>query len=471
MAALELSEKMLAGETFTLKEKLSIVTRLSVPGILAQISDIIMQYIDAAMVGVLGAAASASIGLVASATWLLGGLLGAAASGFSVQAAHAAGAGDIRKASSVFRQSLLSTLIFSCLIAAAGIWISGFLPVWLGGEQGVCVNASAYLRWFCIFIPVRQLCRLCSNMLQCSGDMKTPSILMTLMCFLDVVFNWLLIFPARVISFAGFDLRIPGAGLGVLGAQLGTSLSVLAVTIPLLYFSCVKSEVLNIFEYKGRWTAEKEVLRTALSIGIPMAMENSAMCLAQLVSTKIIAPLGTEAIAAHSFAVTAESVCYMPGYGISVASTTMVGQSVGAKRKDLARSFAWLTVFSGIAVMTFAGAVMYFMCPHVFAFLTPVEQVRQLGAEILRIELFAEPMFAASIVAAGALRGAGDTLVPGLMNLFSMWGVRIPLAWILSKTAGLHGVWIAMALELTVRGILFLIRLKRERWLNRVKTA
>ena len=238
--------------------------------------------------------------------------------------------------------------------------------------------------------------------------------------------------------------------------------------IGILYHAVFKSELLSLKNVKGKWIAESSVLKKAWQIGAPMAMEESALCMAQVVSTRIVAPLGTVAIAANSFAVTAESICYMPGYGIGSAATTLVGQSVGAERKDLARSFAWLTTFSGMAVMTVTGFLMYFICPWVFMLLTPSEEVRQLGVEVLRIELLAEPLFAASIVAAGALRGAGDTLMPGILNLVSIWGVRITLALILTGRMGLRGMWIAMASELCFRGIVFLIRLKRERWLAKL---
>ena len=452
----------------SLPERLGIVYRLSLPGILAQIAEIIMQYIDAAMAGSLGAAASASIGLVASSTWLFGGMLRAASAGFSVQVAHATGAGNKKRTREIFKQSLLTTFLFSSVIAVIGALISFHLPGWLGADVSIRHNASMYFLIFSLFIPVRQLSWLGMQMLQCSGDMKTPSFYATLMCFLDVVFNFFLIFPSRVITLLGTDISVYGAGLGVAGAQLGTSLASLVCMLGVLFHAVVKSDLLSLREVKGNWIAEKPVLKRAWQIGAPMAMEESALCMAQVVSTRIVAPLGTVAIAANSFAVTAESICYMPGYGIGSAATTLVGQSVGAKRKDLARSFAWLTTFSGMTVMTMTGILMYFMCPWVFRLLTPSQEVRDLGVSVLRIELLAEPMFAASIVAAGALRGAGDTLMPGLLNLISIWGVRITMALVLTKTMGLKGMWIAMASELCFRGVIFLIRLKRERWLQKI---
>ena len=466
MSEYSVAAEMRSGRDYTFTEKLGIVGRLSMPGILAQISEILMQYIDAAMVGALGAAASASIGLVASSTWLFGGLLGATAAGFSVQVAHATGAGEIDRAKSIFRQSLFASLTLSLLVGSVAFVIGRYLPQWLGADPALWNDATAYFSIYALFIPVRQIRWLCMNMLQCSGNMKIPSIFASLECLLDVVFNFFLIFPTRQITFAGMTMMMPGAGLGVAGAQLGTSLSMLAGAMMSLMYAFFRSDVLKLKGMKGNWLPQKKVIREAVQIGAPMAMEQSALCAAQVVSTRIIAPLGTVAIAANSFAVTAESICYMPGYGISSAATTLVGQSIGAKRKDLARSFSWLTTFTGIAIMSVMAILMYFVCPYVFAFLTPDAGVQKLGVEVLRIELLAEPLFAASIVATGCLRGAGDTLVPGILNLVSIWGVRLTLGYALSRTMGLPGMWIAMAAELSVRGILFLIRLKREKWLK-----
>ena len=172
-------------------------------------------------------------------------------------------------------------------------------------------------------------------------------------------------------------------------------------------------------------------------------------------------------IAANSLAVTAESLCYLPGYGIAAAATTLVGQSLGADRRDLARRFARLSVLLAVLLMSVMGVLMFLLAPAVFALLTPDPAVRDLGSRVLRIEAFAEPLYAVSIAAAGAMRGAGDTLVPSILNLVSMWGVRITAAALLAPRIGLAGVWIAMCGELCFRGVLFLIRLLRGRWLER----
>ena len=137
------------------------------------------------------------------------------------------------------------------------------------------------------------------------------------------------------------------------------------------------------------------------------------------------------------------------------------------KAKEAARRYADTAVLMGVTVMMLAGAILYAAAPAIFAMLTPDERVRELGVTVLRIEAFAEPLYGASIVCSGAMRGAGDTLIPSIMNLASMWGVRIPLGFILVRRIGLAGYWIAMATELCFRGIIFLIRMLRGGWLKK----
>lgn len=443
-----------------------IALRLSGPAILAQLSSIAMQYIDAAMVGRLGATASASIGLVSAAVWMMGGIVNAFSYGFSVQVAQGLGGGEEAWVRKVVHQGIYSLLFISLMIGGIGLLVSSRLPYWLGGSGQMAAEAKGYFMTYASFLPVVQMMYFGSAVLQASGDMKTPSILSSLMCLEDVIFNALLIFPAEANidrSFVPAPLGI-GAGLGVTGAALGTCIAYLITAAAMWYCILFRSGPLK--KRKEKKGFEKKILTFSMQIGLPMAFESAALTGAQLVSTRIVAPLGTIAVSAHSFAITAESVCYMPGYGLEGAASTLVGQSYGAGKKKLARSFGWITILLGMVIMAAAGGAMYFLCPWVFRFLTPVKAVQELGISALRIELLAEALFGASIVAAGALRGAGDTFVPALMSLASMWGLRLTLAGILSKSMGLRGVWTAMAIELSFRGLIFLLRFRTSHYLK-----
>ena len=468
MKQIDVAALMRENRPLTRSEELAIVARLSIPAILANISEITMQYIDTSMVGSLGQNASASIGLVTSSTWLVGGLIIACAYGFSVQVAQATGAHDLDKTHHVFKQSLVFSLLFGVLLALVGVIISPHLPHWLHGTPEIVEDATHYFMIFCLFLPVRQLNMTGHSMLQCTGNMKTPSLLDGLACLLDIVFNFFLIFPSRNITIFNQSVWVYGAGLGVKGAALGTALAFSISCIIMLYVACFKNDYLALSGSKS-YRLEKETLKDAWHIGFPMALEQSALALAQIVSVRIVAPLGTIAIASHAFADTAEALCYMPGYGIGAAATTLIGQAVGAKRKDIAKSMAWLTTYTGMVIMGSSAIVMYFVSPYIMAFFTPVVEIQQTAVSVLRIELIAEPLFAASIIACGALRGAKDTMVPALLNLASIWGIRIPLGYFLVQQIGLKGMWIAMCIELNIRGLIFLIRLKKEDWLKRLE--
>jgi putative MATE family efflux protein len=439
------------GEPLIRKDKLNLIIGLSIPSMLAQVTSVLMFFIDASMVGHLGARASAAIGLVESTTWLFGSLTNAASMGFSVQAAHYIGANDFKKARQVFRHGLVTTVILSILLAVIAILVSHPLPFWLGGGADIAHDSSLYFMVFAFALPFFQLSNLCNAMLKSSGDMKIPSIVSVMMCVLDVIFNYLFIYIA---------------GLGVLGAALGTLVAVIVATAFSAYFAIFRNKIISLRQDKERFVFIGDYLRNAAKISAPIAMQSVLMSGAQIFSTLIVAPLGNFAIAANSFAITAESLCYMPGYGIGDAATTLVGQSMGAGRYDVCRSFARMTVFLGMCVMAFMGVVMYIFAPEMIGVLSPVEEIRALGTTSLRIEAFAEPMFAAAIVAYSAFVGAGDTFKPALINLCSMWLVRLTLAAVLAPIYGLPGVWTAMAIELTLRGTMFLIRLFKGNWMK-----
>ncbi len=450
------------GRTMTYSERLHLIVNLSIPSILAQISATVMFFIDASMVGHLGARQSAAIGLVESTSWLFFGLVSAASMGFSVQTAHYIGANDFANARNVLRQSLVCCGLWSLLLLCIAVGVSPFLPYWLGGGADIAHEATLYFAVFGASIPFFQLESLAGSMLKCSGNMKIPSALNIMMCVLDVCFNYLFIFVF---------------GLGVLGAALGSLIAFIVTSAMMTWFLLWKSEMLGFFR-KDDPKAKREasvttlssfrptsnVVGTAFKIGAPMGFQHILMGSAQIVSTMIVAPLGNIAIAANSFAITVESLCYMPGYGIAEAATTLVGQGIGAGQRQLTRSFARMSVSLGIAVMTVMGALMYVFAPELMAIMTPVEAIISQGVEALRIEAWAEPMFAAMIVCNGVFVGAGDTLIPAFMSLSSMWGVRLTLAAWMAPRYGLRGVWTAMAIDLTFRGVIFLARLFSGKW-------
>ena len=455
----QLSARMRQGEDIPLSDTARIALALSIPSILEQLVVTAMEYIDAAMVGHIGAEATAAIGIVSSSTWLLHGILVGLYTAFSIQIAQYLGADRRQDARGVLRQSMLFNLILGLGAAAFGVGISRFLPGWLGADISLQADASAYFAIWSAALPFTMAMGMYTAMLRATGDALTPSLISVLVCLLDVVFNFFLINPTRQILLFGQSVTVWGAGLGT---ALSTTIGgLLALGVLLLRDGplCIRKP--------GSWRITSACLRNLWRVGTPLAAERAALSSAQVVLVRIVSGLGTVAIAANSLGVSAEGLCYMAGYGIQDASIALIGQAVGAHRRDMAKRFAWLCTMMGIGIMALSGVGLWLFAPALMGIFTADAAVIALGAQVLRIEAFAEPMFGASIVASGAMQGAGDSTGCFLLNLFSMWGVRLTLAFLLAPRLGLVGVWAAMCIELCIRGALFLIRLARGKWLDK----
>lgn len=402
----QLSAQMRRGEQVPLRHTMQVVLTLSIPSILQQIVVTAVEYIDAAMVGHIGASATASIGIVSSSTWLMHGMLAGLYMSFAIQVAQYLGADRQADARGVLRQSMIFNLAVGLAAAAFGIGISRFLPGWLGADPSLQADASAYFAIWSASLPFLMVMGTYSSMLRSCGDALTLALLL--------------------LRDGPLCIRKPGS-----------------------------------------WQITRACLQNLWKVGTPLAAERAALSSAQVLLIRIVSGLGTTAIAANSLGVSAESLCYMAGYGIQDAALALVGQAVGANRRDMSRRFAWLCTCMGIGIMALTGAGMYLFAPNLMGIFTADTAVIALGAQVLRIEALAEPMFGASIVASGAMQGAGDSAGCFVLNLVSMWGIRLTLATLLAPRFGLVGVWFAMSFELTMRGVLFLVRLARGRWLDK----
>ena len=458
----QLSARMRQGETIPSRQTAQVALALSIPSILEQLVVTAMGYIDAAMVGHIGAEATASIGIVSSSTWLLHGVLVGLYTALSIQIAQYLGADRQDDARSVLRQAMLFNVILGVGAALFGLGISPFLPGWLGADPSLRANSTAYFAIWSAALPFTMAMGLYLSILRAAGNALTASLISVLVCVLDAIFNFFLINPTRTL----WGITVWGAGLGVPGAALGTALSTVVGGLLALAILLLRAGPLCIRK-PAPWRITRSCLRNLLWVGGPLAGERAAISLAQVVLVRIVAGLGTVAIAANSLAVNAEGLCYMAGYGIQSAAVTLIGQAVGANRKDMAKRFAWLCTGLGMGVMALYGVGLWIFAPALMSLFTTDAAVIALGAQVLRIEAWAEPMFGASIVASGAMQGAGDSTSCFVLNIFSMWCIRLTLAFLLAPRLGLMGVWGAMCCELSIRGLLFLIRLARGKWLEK----
>ena len=410
-----------------LRSTLASVLFLAWPAIIEQIMLTLVQYVDTAMVGSLGSNATAAVGVTSSTTWLFNGFFNAAAIGFSVQVAQHLGAGRQEDAKRVTWQSLRFVGIFGVLMGAIAFVLSFFLPAMLGADPSIRGDASLYFRIMACAMPFT----LCSNMfsaiIRCSGDTRTPMVLNLMINVFNVILNTLFIYAPRTVDLFGSQVYVWGFGWGVGGAAFASGLSTAIVACLFLMVVFRKKSPVQI-NLKQRYRFDRQCLLAAWKLGLPAALERSIISLAQIVITALITGIGTVAVAAKRFA----------------------------------RTVSWM----GIVIMTFGGSILFFFAPQLIQIFSTDPEVIDLGSQVLRIVAFAEPLFGASIVASGALRGAGDSKGPFLINLATMWGVRITLSLALVGSLGLIGVWLAMAAELCARGLIFMVRLYRGKWLH-----
>ena len=448
------------------QSRLKTLLILAWPAIMEQILATMVSYVDTAMVGSLGAVATAAVGINAPVTWLINGLNQSVGVGYSVQVAHAIGARDNEKARHVIVQSLLAILVCGLSLFGIMMILCRWIPRWLGVESEVLPYAVSYLRIYSCSLPFTAALMVLGATMRCMGNTKLPLILNTGANFLNMFLNFLLIYPTRQIG----GITVWGAGLGVTGAAVATALSLSLAGIVLLLTLFFRKDEFRVTPGED-WTPDPGVIRWAVKLGLPVMLERCAINFGQILTTWIIGTIGTVAVAANHIAVTAEGLCYLPAYGISYAATSLVGQSVGAGDMDGAKKYGTLAGKCGFALCAVTGAALFIFAPQLARIFNDDPAVVAQAARVLRIMAPAEPLFATYIVLAGALRGAGDTKFPMLLCLCCMWGVRVVVAPILvfGFGVGLVGSWTAMACDIVARGTGCTLRWRSNRWMKYVK--
>lgn len=445
-----------------------LVLMLAWPSIIEQLLHTAVNYVDTAMVGSIGTYATASIGVCQSTIFLLMGVMNATGLGFSVMVARKIGEGNYDEARTILRQSMLAVVVVGLsLTLLVELILAPNLPRWMGAEPDVLPHAITYFRVIGANYLLNTGMIMATNMLRCMGDTKTPLKFNILTNLINVVGNFLLIYPTRQLTVAGLTFTMPGAGWGVGGAAGATALSTAFSAVCLLSVLFRRKGPLQISlrdDYKPR----PDILKQAFHLGVPSFLERAVISGGQIVSTAMISGLGTAALAAHQLANSGESLCYMPIFGFSIAATTLVAQNLGAGDKERAfKQGAWSTWMS-VAVMCTASAIMFALAPNIIDLFSNDAAVIALGGRVLRIEAFAEPFFAIATVVAGVLRGAGDTRWPFYISLAGMWLMRVPIAFVLINLFGwgLEAIWVGMAVDLFVRGVLCLWRFYKRTWVH-----
>lgn len=442
---------------------LPIIFALAWPTMLEQLMQTAVQYIDTAMVGSLGTQATAAVGSTTTINWLVSSTISALGVGFLSFIARAYGADDKKQAARISAQAVLAVLASGIFFTIVTLSLSQVIPVWMKVDPAIQSLASLY--FFILYIPMlpRAATIIFGTALRAAGDTKTPMRVGVGVNIINVVLNFLLIFSNRTITLGTMSITIPGAGLGVIGAAIASSI---AFTFGGIYMTITFWKHPVISPRGQNLKPDAQILKPCLKVAIPNMLQRFGTSLGYVAFASMVNSLGEISTAAHTIANTVESAFYIPGYGMQTAAATLAGNSLGAndqqKMKDFSKTIIKLEVF----LMILSGGLLFVFAPNMMTLFTKDSSVIQLGATVLRMVAVSEPFYGVSIIMEGIMQGVGETVTPFKFNILGMWGIRIVGTFICTQILkfGLVSAWACMIAHNLLLFVLFCFYYKSGRW-------
>lgn len=449
----------------------TITLNLALPAIAEMLLQTFMGVADTAMVGSLGGYAIAAVSITDNPSMLVQAFFASIGVGTTALVARFVGSKDLEKSKETMAQSIAISIIFSLLFTLFALLLSSNIVKWMGAEKDTFEYALTYMRIVFLGLPAMIITMVMSGTIRGTGDTKTPMIVNGISNLINVLGNFLLIFESRNISVTVpitnnlINIFIPGAGIGVTGAAIATTFGRYVALILILRVLFNKDKEYHI-ELSKKFKLNTQIIRRIMNVGMPAAVEQLLLRFAQLLFFRIIASLGTVMIAAHKIALTAESLSFMPGWGFALSATTLVGQFLGAENPKYAKKSGYTAAYMATIVMTIFG-ILFFIFPRFFIMIfTKDDEIIENAIICLQIVAISQPFLAGTMVFAGGLRGAGDTRTVLWVTAFGSWVIRIGLGYLLTFHFGygLTGAWAAMAIDLSIRGIIFFVIFKKGKW-------
>lgn len=415
------------------------ILSLALPTMLEQFLATAVQYIDTAMVGTLGTHATAAVGATSTVSWLINGTVAAIGVGFLAYISKASGAGDRERARRAAAQAVLVTLVAGLGFTVLALALSGLVPVWMQADPSIQNLASQY--FFVMYLPMlaRSAMLVFGTLLRAVGDSKTPMRVGLLVNAVNVVGNTLLIYPTRL----WHGLTLWGAGWGVVGAAAASAFSYLVggivMTAALWRHPLVSPKG---FPMKPDGT----ILGPCLRVALPNALQRFATSLGYVAFAAMVNSLGETATAAHTIANTVESAFYVPGYGMQMAAATLAGNALGAGEHKKVNHLAGMLLTLEVAMMVVSGGLLFLFAPNMMGLFSTDAAVIALGAVVLRMVAVSEPFYGVSIILEGMMQGMGQTMLPFVIGVTGMWGVRIVGTFLCTQIfgMGLVSAWACM---------------------------
>ena len=436
-----------------------VILTLAWPTMLEQLMQTAVQYIDTAMVGSLGTQATAAVGATTTINWLLGSTLSALSVGFLAFVSQACGSGNTQKAGKASSQAVLATLVVGTLFTVLTLSLSDVIPVWMQVDPQIQSLAGTY--FFILYLPMlpRTASIIFGTLLRAVGDTRTPMQIGVWVNVINVVLNFLLIYPTTTY----FGITVPGAGLGVVGAAIASSAAFafggVAITMALWRHPVISPRGQSL-------KPDFSVLLPCLKVALPNALQRFGTSLGYVAFAAMINSLGDISTAAHTIANTVESAFYIPGYGMQTAAATLAGNALGARDERKIRDLGRMILVIEVALMILSGGALFVFAPDMVGLFSRDPQVILLGSIVLRMVAVSEPFYGVSIIIEGMMQGMGKTMMPFVCNITGMWGIRIVGTFLCTQLLdfGLVSAWACMIAHNLLLFCLFTAYYRSGRW-------
>lgn len=414
---------------------------LAIPTMIEEVLATLLQYVDTAMVGHLGEQATASVNVTTTVTWLVSSIPSAIGVGILALIAKALGQRDEELIRTLSKQALLLVLVFGIMTGGISMLLAPYIPGWMGAEEAIWADASAY--FFIISIPMvfRTSGSVLGAAIRATKDTKTPLYISVITNGMNAGLNYLLIYTA---------------GLGVVGAAIASAVSYTCFGI--LMFAAYRKNAYLRWEW-NTFRIDTARLKECAKVSIPVLGTSMMSCMGYVVFASLVSGMGTTVFAAHSIAVTAETIFYIPGYGLRIATSTLVGISLGEGDREKFHMVSRVSIAVTMVMMVVNGCILYFVSYPLMCLMTNSATVAGIGAEMLKLVAFSEPFFGLMIVMEGIFYGLGRTRYAFFVETFSMWGIRIlsTAIVVLVFQLSLKAVWYCMIADNVSKAVLFTI--------------
>lgn len=414
---------------------------LSIPTILEEVLSTLIQYVDTAMVGHLGEKATAAVSTTTTINWLLHALPAAIAVAILAMCSKAMGAKEEERLKKLAGHGIVLALVAGVIEEIIALFLSPYIPVWMGAATDIQKAASEYFTIISLTLFLRTSCRVFAAMIRSTKDTRTPMIISIFENILNVVLNGTFIY---------------GLGMGVRGAAIASAISYGLGGIA-MYVALRRNKYLHC-DYAG-FKLDKEILEKIAKIGLPALGTTFASCLGYVVFAGLVSGMGTTIFAAHSIAVAAEEIVYIPGYGLRTATSTLVGNAYGEKNYHKLKLTEEISIIVTLAIMVVNGVLLYSFAYPFMSMFTSSNAVAVLGGDMLKLVSVSEPFFGLMIVIEGIFYGLGRTKGIFVIETFSMWCVRILSTFVCVKVLGLSltAVWLCMISDNVFKAVMLLV--------------